>query len=557
MEEATDKTPRVALISVYDKSGIEKVGKFLETNHFRILSTGGTLKYLHDHDISAQDVAEITGFPSIMDGRLKTIHPAVHGGMLAIKDNPDHLADLERVGGFVIDLVYIDLYPLEAEIAREGSTPESITEQTDIGGPAMLRSAAKGRRIVICDRNDDELLFNWPTMPEEEQQRAIIELAAKAEARVAQYAGTSAKTISGGAYLSQVWDVPAGVQPAYAENRWMGEAKLLRPFRVNTQDQPMLSISNFERIGGAAPGFVNITDADSALGLLAQISTSYWDNFQKEVGIAIAVKHGNPCGVGVDQNIEKAVKKMIEGDPEAIHGATIVLNFAVDRSIASLLRYYGIGQQRGSKMKSRLIDGIWAAEFSEDAGDILDRKSGKCRMMQNPELQSAFLGVDQTPRLRQLRNGEALMQGAYDNVLSLQDERLKLVGKPLTGTQQRDVVIAAAICSWTVSNTIALVKNGMLLGVGAGQTSRKRACALAVQIAWESKHDSKLRGAVAASDSFFPFPDGPERLISNGIKVIYATSGSVNDDQVEAVCSRRNIKLLWGPDKDFRMFSRH
>ncbi len=560
-EGAEAPRQKAALISVSEKKGIAEVARHLEEEGHRILSTGGTLKHLRENGIKAEDVADVTGFPSIMDGRLKTIHPAVHGGMLAILNNPKHLEDLERVKGVVIDVVIIDLYPLEAEMEREGATPESIIEQTDIGGPAMLRSAAKGRRVVICDRNDYERILNWHKMDGPLTELTTQRLCGKAEARVAQYAAISASAISEGGYSGAVYEKTA-LQPAYSENRWQGEATLARPFQVNSDgsEDKTLAVDNFKQIAGNPPGYVNITDADSALGILTDIENYFDRHFAIQPFICIAVKHGNPCGIGVHANYKTAIEKMIDGDREAIHGATVVINARLYSEHANLLRQYGMKQRRGGKLNQRMLDAVWCAGFEEGSAEILERKTGRCRMMENPNLtvRSKYNYPDKDhPRIRGLRYGRLLLQGSYENEFHLDDPRITRIGRPLSKQRISDMLIAIAACRWTVSNTITLVNNGQLIGIGAGQTSRKRAAKLAVSIARETGNKELLAGAVAASDSFFPFPDGPQILIKAGIGAVFTTSGSINDESVAKLFQQHRCKLVWGPDVDFRMFCRH
>ncbi len=539
---------RTALISVYEKKGIEDFARELADLGWKIISSGGTAKHLSDAGLPVTDVAEITGFPAMLGHRVATLHPKIHGGLLAL-NTPEHLAEMEKYGIPWIDLVCADFYPLREEIAKADSTPESVIEKTDIGGPTMVRSAAKGRRIVICDPADRAKVIEWLKAGEPNEEEFLNSLAAKAEAEVARYCAVSGEYHSEGKY--KIISGEKGYECAYGENAWQKPAALYR----NPECSDPLAIDKWKQVGGSAASYNNICDLDRMIQTMTHIGAVFEKNFGKVPHVALGVKHGNACGAAVsDSDPLEAADKMLLGDLRAIFGGMVLLNFSVDEKTADELihKYAGAGR--------RLLDMVAAPSFTPEAIEILSRKKGKCRLMENSAIERAGLSsLDAAPRFRYVRGG-FLTQPNYAFVPEIKN---------------KDAALAWAIGSTSNSNTITIVKDGRLMGNGVGQQDRVGAAKLAMFRADESAasissiveggglpsaasaEKADLSGAAAYSDSFFPFPDAPEALIQRGVKVIFSTSGSVNDNMTEELCRKKGVELVLLPDSEARGFYQH
>ena len=549
---------RTALISVYDKTGITDFAKSLVDLGWKIISSGGTAKHLSDAGIEVTDVTDITGVPPILSHRVVTLHPKIHGGLLAL-DTPEHLAEMEKYGIPWIDMICDDLYPLEEEIKNPNSTRESVIEKTDIGGPAFIRSAAKGRRIVICEVSDRQKVLEWLKAGEPDREEFINNLAAKAEMVVSRYCLLSSKYHSEGFYRGLLGEKK--IDCAYGENAYQKPASLYK--NLNVKDDP-LAIHNWELVAGSPLSYNNICDVDRLLQTMTHIAAGMEKNFNKIPEIAIGAKHGNACGAGVG---EDTVGKMLLGDLRAIFGGSVMLNFAVDEKVAEELIH-----KHSPEGVRRLLDIVAAPSFTSEAVEILSRKKGKCRILVNRAIENAgVVSLDSTSRFRYVRGG-FLTQPNYTFIPE--------IPKDAAGVEVlRNIILAWAIGSTSNSNTITLVKDGRLVGNGVGQQDRVGAAKLAIFRADESqasadafareypasqrhhsqKHtpEADLNGAVAYSDSFFPFPDAPEVLINRGIKTIFATSGSVNDEKIMELCKSKGVNLITLPDSEARGFYQH
>jgi phosphoribosylaminoimidazolecarboxamide formyltransferase/IMP cyclohydrolase len=532
---------KIALISVYDKTGIKDFAKSLVDLGWKIISSGGTAKHLSEAGVPVTDLADITGFPAILSHRVVTLHPKIHGGLLAL-DTPEHLAELEKYGIPWIDMVCSDLYPLEDEINKVGSTRESVIAQTDMGGIALIRSSSKGRRITICDGADRIKVIEWLKNGEpqgQQQEKFINDLASKAEAVVARYCAVSAEYH--GAEEYKIIFGEKKIECAYGENAYQKPAGLYENLK-NNNDQ--LSIHNWVLVAGSPMSYNNICDLDRMMQTMTHIGAGFEKNFNIVPAVAIGAKHGNACGVGVGENELEVIGKMLIGDLRAIFGGCVMLNFPVDEKIAEEL----INKFSPEGVR-RLLDIVAAPSFSPKAVDILSRKKGKCRILVNPNIEKAGLNsLDSTSRFRYVRGG-FLTQPNYTFVPKLEN---------------KNVLLAWAVGCTSNSNTITLVKGGRLYGNGVGQQDRVGAAKLAIfraddaaRFADGSKDKADLENAVAYSDSFFPFPDAPEVLIDRGVKTIFSTSGSVNDEKIIELCKTRGVNLIMLPDALARGFYQH
>lgn len=530
-------TEKNALLSVYDKTGIVEFAQDLVALGWNIISSGGTASVLREAQIQVTDVAELTGLPAVLGHRVVTLAPQIHGGLLATEAQEE---ELRQLGWPWIDLACVDLYPLKEETRREGATQASVIEMTDIGGPTMIRSAAKGRRIVIADPGDRARVIEWLKKGQPNGVEFRNALAAKAEAIIAAYCLESA-------CFHGIYDGMIGTKVSdckYGENPYQTPAGL---FTRDTDD--VLALPRFELVGGSSPSFNNWGDIDRLLQTATHIAAVFEQN-NRVPYIAVGVKHGNPCGAAVDINAGDVLRSMIEGDPLALFGGFVMTNFPILQEEATILRQWGM--KEGS---SRIIDGVLAPFFSEEGKAELDRRRGKCRMLQNPALADlSRSSLDTTMRLLPVRGG-FLMQPNYTYVLDFQDPDLEIVGDRCTEIIERYLRLAWGIGCTTNSNTVVLVNNGKLIGLGGGQQDRVGAATLAVARARRSGHG--ITDAVAYSDSFFPYPDGVQVLIDAGVQAIFASSGSINDEATRETCRKAGVTLYLLPDKKCRGFFGH
>jgi phosphoribosylaminoimidazolecarboxamide formyltransferase/IMP cyclohydrolase len=544
-----DRKP-LALLSVFDKQGIVEFAQELVALGFDLLSSGGTAKVLREAGLTVTDVAELSGLSAILDHRVVTLVPQVHGGLLAL-DKPEHHADLAKIGAKWIDLCCVDLYPLQAEIAKPEHTRESVIEKTDIGGPTMLRAAAKGRRITICDPADRMKVIGWLKEGKPDADNFINSLCAKVEGVIADYCLAAAREHSGGDIDGMVGTKT--LTPKYGENAYQTPAGL---YKVHDDDP--LALHRFQVVAGQPPSYNNLCDLDRLL----QTATHIASVFNTHGDLAIAVKHGNPCGAACHydswEGAERShhidiLKKMIDGDKRAIFGGLVMTTFELDEELAEILLTHGMENGR------RLLDGIIAPGFTSGAIEYLKRKKDdKCRFIVNSALKNLSRdSLDRRDRMRYVRGG-FLMQPNYTfvpnkHLFNLVDpERGEMTVIDSVGA---DCMLAWAIGSTSNSNTITLVKKGMLIGNAVGQQDRVGCCELALKRARDAGHDPK--GAVAYSDSFFPFEDGPQVLADAGIRAIFATSGSLRDGVVKLALDKAGVRFYTLPDAEARGFFGH
>jgi len=440
-------------------------------------------------------------------------------------------------------MVVCDFYPLRAAIAKPGATIESVIEDTDIGGPCMVRSGAKGRRIVICRPQDREPLIEWLDAGSPADAPFFRYMYARAEFEVASYVLASAIFHGDGLFDGILGERVREL--AYGENRQQSPALL---FSAGSGD--CLALECFEQVAGGPPSYNGFTDIDRLLETITHIAAGFEQNFGFVPQIAVAVKHGNPCGAAVGMYPTDVLAKMVHGDPLAIFGGVVMTNFGLDVRLGELLVTSALAEG-----EVRLLDGIVAPFIDGDAIEVMERKGGKCRMFANRWLSSiGFESLNKDPIRRPVRGGY-LKQPPYSFVLNLHGGDVSCYGPELTRAQRYNMILAWAIAATSNTNTITITKNGMLIGNGVGQQDRVGAAKLAVSRAARSGHDTNY--AVAASDSFFPFKDGPQVLVEAGIAAIFATSGSRADKEVKAYLQDEGVALWMIPDAIGRGFFRH
>lgn len=526
-------TQKNALLSVYDKTGIEDfAGKLIELG-WNLVSSGGTAKAIAAAGHPVTDVSELTGYPIMLGHRVVTLHPKVHGGILADLDEPEHQADLKQHNITPFGLVVVNVYPF---------TSNPSIDLIDIGGPAMVRAAAKNHAhvgIVIDPGDYDEVL-------EELKATGALSaglrkrLAVKAFALTKNYDTAVAAWMSDGHHDGLHGELVEELK--YGENPYMSPARLYK-----TNDIDPLAIHRFTLVEGDARSMVGLTDVDSLLQVLTHITAGYELNFDLNPYMAVGVKHGNACGAAIGNDPVEVTRRMVAGDKRAIFGGVVMTNYAITREVAEAL------MARDEGDPPRMFDGVFGSSFASDAPEVLKRYKDKCRMMANPALADMDIdSLDTSPRYRQIR-GDYIKQPNYTYVLDITKSQIH--GQDPTLEQWQDVVFAWAIGCVSNSNTITLVKNGQLIGNGVGQQDRVGAAELAIKRARDAGHDTN--GAIAWSDSFFPATDGPEVLARAGIKVIFASSGSKLDPSVIEKCQELGITLVMQPDAKVRGFAKH
>lgn len=526
-----------ALFSVYDKEDVVAFSQALIDLGWDIIASGGTAKAISGGGVRVKDIADLVGGEPILGHRVVTLSREIHAGLLAREGERD---ELKKLGIPWIDMVVVDMYPLKETIEMPGVIQEMVTEATDIGGPALLRSAAKGNRIVVCDKQDWPMVSLWLKYHTPKREWFIDCLAAKAERLVADYCLMSAHYRSEGSHdgiLGKRVSVCTG------ENRWQSPAGL-----YSTHNDDTLALGKFELIEGIAPSYTNWRDLDRLLQTLTHIAAVEKINIGHVSNIAVGVKHGNPCGAAVASTPEVAIEDMVYGNSRAIFGGMVMTNFPITEELAHIM----VKQDTTPKM--RIFDGVAAPDFSKGGVKILKRDNGRCRLYKNEALHGVRdESIDREPLFVQVRGG-FLRQPNYTYILRQVDMR----GSSLAvkhGMKWLDVYLAWAVGSTSNSNTITLVMDGMLIGNGVGQQDRVGACELAIKRADDAGHS--IEGATAYSDSFFPFNDGPQILIDAGVGTIITTDGSVNDNRLKELCESEGILLLMIPDARGRGFFGH
>jgi phosphoribosylaminoimidazolecarboxamide formyltransferase/IMP cyclohydrolase len=532
-----------ALLSVYDKTGIEEFAKGLVDLGWTVYASGGTAKRIMDGGIAVTDVAELVGGSAILGHRVVTLSRELYAGILADTDSPEDMKELADLGIPLIDLVCVDMYPLEAEIARPGVTTKDIVTQTDIGGPTMIRAAAKSRRIVLSVAEQRNIVLDWLKADRPEEAEFLEDLAARAEYEVARYIMPLVKHLNGNEVSGYVARKSSATK--YGENPQQAEAGLYADNRVSVDP---LGIDQFQHVQGMEQSYINLTDIDRLLQTATHIAAGFERNFGSVPALAVGVKHGNACGTGVGATLVEAVQKMLQGDTRAIFGGVVMVNGAIDKDVAETLMTYAMD----GDMK-RLLDGVVGSSVTDEALQLLSR--AKLRVVINPALGSlTAASLDGNRRPRPVR-GAVLEQPNYDFVQDLSAEHMQIHGA-FTDQQKQDLILAWAVGATSNSNTITLVKDGQLIGNGVGQQDRVGAGQLAInRVALQNA--SKLNGACAYSDSFFPFPDGPALLAQAGVSAILTSSGSVADEIIIKTLTDAGVSLAMVPDKVGRGFYAH
>ncbi|WP_047983118.1 bifunctional phosphoribosylaminoimidazolecarboxamide formyltransferase/IMP cyclohydrolase [Ornithinibacillus californiensis] len=496
------------LISVSNKHGIVEFAKGLVNLGYEIVSTGGTLKTLQNEGVPVIAIDQLTGFPEILDGRVKTLHPKVHGGLLAKRSNADHMKQMEENNIEPIDMVVVNLYPFKQTLETEGVTKEEIIENIDIGGPTMLRSAAKNFAdvLVVVDPNDySSILDRLETEAINLEYRQ--QLAAKVFRHTAHYDAIIANYFLNqtGETFPETYTVTyEKVQSLrYGENPHQDAAFYANPI------QQGMSLATAKQLHGKELSYNNIQDANAAVEILAEYSGP----------TAVAVKHMNPCGIGMGDSIVDAFQLAYDADSISIFGGIVALNREVD-------------SQTAEKLSKIFLEIVIAPSFSEKALEILTRKKNirllTMDMDRKDEASYKLTTVD----------GGVLIQSKDTG--SITEESLEIVTERAPSEEElQNLLFAWKAVKHVKSNAIVLAKDYQTVGVGAGQMNRVGAAKIAIEQAGE-----KAIGAVMASDAFFPMPDTVEEAIKAGIKAIIQPGGSKRDQDSIDVCNQHGIAMV-------------
>jgi phosphoribosylaminoimidazolecarboxamide formyltransferase/IMP cyclohydrolase len=575
---------RRALISVHDKTGVVEFARALvEEFGVEIISTGGTARVLREAGVPVTLVEQITGFSEMLDGRVKTLHPRIHAAILADRDNPEHMRQLREQGIEPIDLVVVSLYPFERTVADPRCRYEQAVEMIDIGGPCLLRAAAKNHQHVLAVCRADEAVYEKVLHYMRSYDRSVP--GDDLHARYAKWAFEA--TAEYDARIHE-WLQQHDVEPElvrlvlregdelrYGENPHQS-GKLTS--WAHTEGEEASLISPFpdynEKLGGLS--YNNYLDAHAALGLCAEITrsapalcgtegeghrletgaTPEGEADRLETGAAglnccVFIKHNNPCGVGVAATPLEAYQSAYLGDPSAAMGGVLACNFAVDAEFAGAVMdtYARWGQQAGA---GGFFVEVWIApRFSEEAvSAIRSRKSWGQRVRLLPvDGMGEPADADQL-EYRSLAGG--LLVQTRD-LVGLNEDQWRVVTKRApSDTERAELRLAWLSCKHTRSNAISICRGGMLIGNGAGQMSRVMSCRIATWLARENGHGDALRGAVAASDAFFPFRDGPELLLEAGVTSLIQPGGSKRDTEAIAACDERGAAMIFTGTRHFR-----
>jgi phosphoribosylaminoimidazolecarboxamide formyltransferase/IMP cyclohydrolase len=515
---------RRALISVSDKSGVVELARALNARGVEIMSTGGTAKLLREQGIAAIEVADYTGFPEMLDGRVKTLHPKIHGGLLGRRDLPAHVAAMQRNGIAPIDLLVVNLYPFEHTVARCDCTLEEAIENIDIGGPAMVRSAAKNHGDVAVLTEPAQ----YAPFLEELQRNGSVSKATRFRLAVAAFNHIASYDGAISDYLSSLQ--PDGTRapfPAQVNGRFVKLMDLR--YGENPHQQAAFyrdlypapgTLATFRQLQGKELSYNNIGDADAAWECVRQFDEP----------ACVIVKHANPCGVAIADSIGAAYDRAYATDPTSAFGGIIAFNRPLDAATAKAI------------VERQFVEVIIAPSVTEDALAVTRAKSN-VRVIEIPP-------GDGHNSHDSKRVGSGLLIQTADNRI-VQRAGLKVVTKRApTDTEVADLLFAWRVAKFVKSNAIVYCRDGQTIGVGAGQMSRVYSARIAAIKAQDA--DLVVAGSVMASDAFFPFRDGIDQAAAVGIRAVIQPGGSMRDNEVIAAADEHNMTMVFTGVRHFR-----
>lgn len=526
----TDLVPvRRALLSVSDKSGLVELAQALAARGVELLSTGGTARAMREAGLTVRDVSDVTGFPEMMDGRVKTLHPGVHGGLLALRDDEDHVAAMEAHGIGAIDLLVVNLYPFEAAVAG-GADYDTAIENIDIGGPAMIRAAAKNHRFVnvVTDVEDyaallDELKARDGQTSYAFRQRLALTAYARTGAYDAAVSGWMADALGETAPRRRVVAGRLKQTLRYGENPHQSAA-----FYVDGAARP--GIATAEQLQGKELSYNNINDTDAAFELVSELAG--------EAPACAIIKHANPCGVAVGATLADAYSRAFDCDRTSAFGGIVALNRPLDRATAEAITEI-------------FTEVVIAPGADEDARAVFAGKKNLRLLLTDGLADPAAAGL----ALRQVSGG-LLVQDRDTGAVGEADLRVVTKRQP-SEAEMRDLRLAWTVAKHVKSNAIVYVKDGATVGVGAGQMSRVDSTRIAARKAQDMAEALDLgaiptQGAAVASDAFFPFPDGVLTAAEAGASALIQPGGAMRDEEVIAAADEAGLAMVFTGMRHFR-----
>jgi len=505
------------LISVSDKAGIVELAKYLASKNIEIISTGGTKKLIADNKIPVKDISEFTNFPEIMDGRVKTLHPKVHGGLLAVLDNESHQKQAAQNDILSIDLLIVNLSPFVETVAKTNDE-EEIIENIDIGGPAMVRSASKNflyKTVIVDSKNYQNLIAEMEKNNCATSFEFRKEMAKQAFRNIADYDLAIANWFEGSAPKDFLLQGNLKQELRYGENSHQKAA---------VYSNSNHGIVNARQLQGKELSYNNLNDSDAAYNLVLE-----FDN-----PACAIIKHANPCGVGFGKNLEEAYDRAFSADSKSAFGGIVALNGKITQSLAS-------------KLAEIFYEVIIAREIDEKAQEILAAKK-------NLRVLIADFNKPIEPQIKTISGGFLLQEMDRKKIDINEVKQVSKVG--VSEAELKELIFAMMVCKHVKSNAIVVVKDFQTVGLGIGQTNRVDACEIACKKAANFMQNEKLidkaRGGYLASDAFFPFADNIEIAAKFGIKAIIAPAGSIRDAEVIAKADEKGIALYFIETRHFR-----
>ena len=501
-----------ALISVSDKTNIVEFAKGLEKHGFEVISTGGTYTHLKNNGVSCISIEDVTHFPEILEGRVKTLHPKIHGGLLSKRGNELHNKHVAENNIEYIDLVCVNLYPFEATVKKEGVSEEEIIENIDIGGPSMLRSAAKNFNdvAVVTDINDYAKIL-------EELEKGGISYETRRALAIKVFNTTASYDAAIANYFNKKDNlVPERLTLSYKlqDSLRYGENPHQKAYHYVQDNNESYALQNAVQLHGKEMSYNNIQDASAALDILSEF----------EETTCVAVKHMNPCGVATGNSVFEAYSRAYEADPVSIFGGIVAVNGKVDKETAE-------------KMHSIFLEIILATDYDEEALEILTKKKN-LRIYKLSEKNN-----NHEQQIKSVRGG--ILVQDFNNKLA--DEYESVTEKNVDESQQRDIEFGLKVVKHVKSNAIVVVKDGQTLGIGAGQMNRVGSCKIALEQAGE-----KAKGAVLASDAFFPMRDSADIAADYGITAIVQPGGSIRDQESIDACNEKGVAMVFSKIRHFK-----
>ncbi|MEM2865589.1 MAG: bifunctional phosphoribosylaminoimidazolecarboxamide formyltransferase/IMP cyclohydrolase [Candidatus Hadarchaeales archaeon] len=506
---------RNALISVWDKRDLEEFARGLTELGVQIFSSGGTARFLRERRIPVKEVSELTGFPEILDGRVKTLHPIIHAGILARRDLPSHLNTLREKGIPAIDLVAVNLYPFVETISKAGVTLEEALENIDIGGPAMVRAAAKNYRdviVVVRPERYGEVLRELREKGDLSEEKRL-ELAVEAFAHTSSYDSSVQAYLAG---LTHDKGLPPFLGLSYRKVSDLRYGQNPHQRGALYTETPAWGIASARLHQGKELSFNNLMDLDAALDLLREF----------EETTAVVIKHTNPCGLASDPEVRRAYVKARECDPISAFGGVVGINRRVDRGTAE-------------EITSTFIEAVVAPSYEPEALEVMKKKTNM-RVLELPSFESRA-----RLRFRQISGG-LLVEDENSLLLRPQELRVVTERKP-TPEEMEQLLFAWKVVKHVKSNAIVVARDKQAVGVGAGQTSRVDSTEIALK-----KAGPRARGAVLASDAFFPFPDSVQKAAEAGITAIIQPGGSIRDQESVNEANRHGMAMVFTGVRHFK-----